>query len=75
MIALIVKETIDRASQVLGYLRCLIDTEEDNQSDPLYATSHSQRLSAATTHCVKGPSPDMAGLSRILTCGKRRLGF
>lgn len=39
----IVKETIDRASQVLGYdLRYLIDTEEDklNQT-PLYATSHS----------------------------------
>ena len=38
----IVKETIDQASQVLGYdLRHLIDTEEEKtQSDSLYATSY-----------------------------------
>lgn len=63
----IVKETIDRASQVLGYdLRYLIDTEEDKLNQTRYTQPAILATSVAIYRLLqeKGYQPDMvAGLS------------
>ncbi|OYL01808.1 ACP S-malonyltransferase [Streptococcus pneumoniae K2521] len=64
----VVKETIDRASQVLGYdLRYLIDTEEDKLNQTRYTQpAILSGLSVAIYRLLqeKGYQPDMvAGLS------------